>query len=277
MLTDYGTLTYSRSIIKEIKVDRAEAVDFPSTNRLPDSRSVLVLLSRQQWASNLKQIPATVIDKGVLRNVPYISFRCGEDYEINIYGDPDHPAGVEAGVYRKLVEDGPARMNCLEFVGALLGRPVDKEVVRGLDIKKDLKTSDGLQLEITPPTAEDAYQGWWVSAYDESKLNVARASDAEMKRISVAKSDATKAADPTRTPSAWTAGELNLARPSTTGSYLAPPVSETARTAPETPIYSTPTYSPARTGGGSVYVRSYTRKDGTYVSGYSRGAPHSRR
>jgi hypothetical protein len=144
LLTDYGALNYSPSIIKEVRMERAEELDVASTNRLPASKQALLLLSRQPWASNLKQIPATVIDKGILRNVPYISFRCGEDYEVNIYGDLDHPAGIEAGVYRDLLGEAAAKTNCLEFVSRLLSKPQDRELVQGLILEKDLRTREGL-------------------------------------------------------------------------------------------------------------------------------------
>lgn len=65
--------------------------------------------------AGLVQIPATVIDKGVLRNVPYKSYRAG-DYEVNVYGDPDQPARVEIGVYRSLLTSQDAKHNCVDFL-----------------------------------------------------------------------------------------------------------------------------------------------------------------
>ena len=40
-----------------------------------------------------------MIDVADFRNVPYKSFRVNEDVELNIYGDPENPAGVELGIY----------------------------------------------------------------------------------------------------------------------------------------------------------------------------------
>ena len=37
LLTDYGALNYSPSIIKEVRMERAEELDVASTNRLPAS------------------------------------------------------------------------------------------------------------------------------------------------------------------------------------------------------------------------------------------------
>jgi len=206
LLADYGAFRYGIGSFKKIEIDPAKPLRVSSTNQLPDFKSVVLLLSRQAWASNLEQVPATVIDKGMLRHVPYVSFRCADDYEVNIYGDLEHPAGIEAGVYRKLVDDATAKKNCLSLVGELLGRQGEKDTLQALNLEKDSKTMQGLTFEITPPTAEDAYKGWWISVYSESKLNLARASDEEMRQISVPKASATKEGD-------WSARELELSRP----------------------------------------------------------------
>lgn len=339
MLTDYGALNYSPAIIKEIKMERAESVDPYGTNRIPDSKNLLLRLSRQPWATNLKQIPATVIDTGIMRNVPYVSFQCGEDYEVNIYGDLDHPAGIEVGVYRKLIENALAKANCAKFMADNLGQATDKEAVRRLDQTKDLKTVDGLTLEITPPSAADAYMGWWISAYLEEKLNRARASADELKGISVAKADVSKASSPSQNPSAWSAADLKFARPSlttitfttssgtvtnaqvkpyvegvsliwsdtNTGSggivklsdlpeelrarlgydpgkaAFADTLEKEKQQAPAQqqvqviPGSSSPSYnSPSFSGTDRVYVRGYTKKDGTYVQPYTRSSPQRR-
>ncbi len=215
LLTGYAAYNFSRTNIKAIKTGPVEAAEFSNTNRLPDFEHTILFLSRQPWATNLSPIPATVIDNGILRNVPYTSFRCGEDYEVNVYGDLDHPAGIEIGVYRKLLEDSSAKNNCVKFIGNLLSQSADKEIVQELDLKKDLKTRDELTFEITPPTAEDAYKGWWISVYSEQKLNLARASGEELQQITVTKADAVSEAGQSNNPSAWSADELKLARPST--------------------------------------------------------------
>ena len=180
LLADYAAFRFSRSNLKDIKLDHAPAPQRKAADRLPDYKSLLILLSKQAWARNLEQIPATVIDKGMLRNVPYMSFRCGDDYEINIYGDPDHPAGIEAGVYRKLLTDKAAQANCLRFIADQLSSAGDKDLIQVLNREKDMVVNNGLTFEITPPTDPDAYNGWWVSVYDEASLNKARASDDEL-------------------------------------------------------------------------------------------------
>lgn len=210
LLTDFGTLNYSLGIIKGIKIDSAEAVESNTTARLPDARSLVIFLSRLHWAANLRQIPATVIDKGILRNVPYISYRCGEAYEVNIYGDPNAPAGIEAGVTSTLVHDDAAQGHCTGLASALLGRSADREMLKNLNLQRDLKTRDGLTFEVTPPSAEDSYGGWWISVYSEQLLNEARASDAEMKDISLTKVQAVR--ESSNSEASWTPEDLKLAR-----------------------------------------------------------------
>lgn len=216
LVMDYGAFNFSRASIKEIQTEQIEAAEIHNTNRLAIFKTVLLMLARQPWASDLRPIPATVIDKGMLRNVPYQSFRCGDDYEVNIYGDLAHPAGIEAGVYRKLVGDDSAKSNCVNFLAGVLGNSTDRDIVSRLDMGKDLKSRDGITFEITPPSAEDAYMGWWVSVYSERELNLARASDEELKNISVPKAEVAKRTNRSEDPSAWSAQDLKFARPDAT-------------------------------------------------------------
>lgn len=213
LLTRYGAYNYSRSHIKEIRTIPEQVTPTANTNRLSDFKQAILLLSKQVWASNLTPIPATVIDKGILRNVPYTSFQCGENYEVNIYGDLDHPAGIEIGFYKTLPDNALRQTNCVKFLSELLPQSTDKEIVQTLNSMKDLKTRDGLTFEITPPSADDSYNGWWISIYSEKQLDVARASEAEMKHITVTKLDAARQSS-NGDSSQWSADELNLARSS---------------------------------------------------------------
>jgi hypothetical protein len=103
----------------------------------------------------------------------------------------------------------------------------------------DLKLSGGktlkggLVLEITPPDAPDAYGGWWISAYSLPLLRGSTATSAAVAAVSVPREEAVQSAE-------WTPTEIIRARPSSTGS------------------------------SGRVYVRSYTRKDGTFVRAHTR-------
>jgi len=178
----------------------------------PKCSEISLRLGKQSWAKDLRQIPATVIDKGVMRNVPYISFQSG-DCELNVYGDPDNPAGVEIGLYRSLLADDAAKKRCLDFMSEMLPSQTYRALLQKLDPKKDAVTSSGLTIEITPPTDDDAYGGWWVSAYYVTALDYFRASPAEIANITVPKNMTTTNSQAEL--SGWSASDMKLARPST--------------------------------------------------------------
>jgi hypothetical protein len=257
---DYGTFRYPLSRIKDV---RKEAIAAPSEapigQRIPNWAKIISLLVTNGWAHGLVQIPATVIDNGVLKDVPYISFRCNTGgYEINIYGDLDNPSGVEIGAVNYLVKDDEAKSNCVNFIASLLANGDDRKIVGALNLKqKDLTNETGMTFETTLPDEPDAYGGWWVSVYDEKSLATARASGAELLAITQPRVEPPPRpiyftpqpaeAPPETTP--WTASDFSYSRPSS---------------------------SAASSGGGQVYVRGYYRANGTYVHSYTRSSPHSR-
>jgi hypothetical protein len=264
----YGTMTYPRTAIASVKKSPVltESSIGPTTRPTPGQRvpgwsDVLASLVKAKWATNVQQIPATVVDVGVMRHVPYQSYRCGTDYEINIYGDPDHPASIEIGVYRTLLTSAEAKRNCIEFIASILPDKTDAAIVRALNQAKDLVTRDEWTTEITPATAPDAYGGWWVSVYNEKQLDAARATDEEMKQITVARS----------TPAPATPKPVNNTGRSVVVTPIAPAAQpQTTDTDAWTPSDMALSRPSSTSGGGSVYVRGYFRKDGTYVHSYAR-------
>lgn len=209
-----------------------------TADRLTDLWRAVDIASIEDWGTELDQIPATVVDVGVMKYVPYQSFRAG-DYEFNVYGDPDHPAGLEIGVYQSLLKNPKAKQRCLEFMASLLPDAGDRCLLRSLNQRQDLQKRGSLTLEVTPETAEDAYGGWWISVYDPEILDKSRASPKELATITVSK-QATAKPTPGVSPS-WTPHQLAQARP----------------------------------GGGTVYVPGYYRENGTYVQSHTRSAPGS--
>ena len=219
-----------------------DEIDKQQSSRLADVTRCLEVAGSKSYLTGLAQIPATVVDKGILRNVPYQSFRAG-DYELNVYGDPDRPAGLEIGIYRGLLRSTTARRNCIDFVGSVLSHPADQKLLAALKLTtKDMVLLDGLTAEVTTPTEEDSYGGWWVSVYRAKALDHARASDKELSQIAVQRKEVELNS---RNAGEWNGNDLKFARPVATGSA-----------------------GPAT--GGSVYVRGYTRKDGTYVQAHTR-------
>jgi hypothetical protein len=264
ILNGFMVLRMPRSELVGIKeLDSKPATTAVSPHRLAGFRTIVVATTAQPWATDFQQIPATVIDNGVLRNIPYKSFRAGRDYEINIYGDPDTPAGFEIGVHDSLLNDASAKQNCVVFICGLLHEPADRASVHGLFLEKDKKLRDGLTFEVTPPSDPDAYGGWWVSVYNEGTLASVRATDAEMQAITVSRSAVSRRTSGAGSPESrgdWSSDDLRYARPR-----------RKHQTADNSYSSGIPNYA-VSSGGGSVYVGGYCRSNGTYVNSYTRSA-----
>ena len=146
--------------------------------RLPTASAALEHLRSLSLGKGLEQIPATVVDRGPLRHVPYLSYRFGH-VEFNAYGDPDAPASLEIGLFG--APDPGVRAQCRDALASLLQDAADRRLLQDLDRGK--QTRAGLTAEITPESAPDAYGGWWVSVYDLKALDASRASEAELKGV----------------------------------------------------------------------------------------------
>jgi hypothetical protein len=255
----YSVTTLPRSAIKAIrKTPATQPATRPTGQRIPPWSEVMRSLVVAPWATGLQPVPATVVEKGHLRHVPYNSYRCGSDYEVNIYGDPERPCGVEVGVYRGLLKDERAKANCIAFVASLMRDRIDAETVRALNTRQDAAERSGLTFEVTPETATDAYGGWWVSVYDVKALDSVRATPKELEEITVVRVQPMAAAG-------------RQARAATRPAYIKEAQDELLDWKPSDLERS----RPASSGGGSVYVRGYQRKDGTYVRPHTRSAPSS--
>jgi hypothetical protein len=147
-------------------------------SRLPAMDAVVQSAKTQPWGADLKQIPATVIDVGDLTNVPYMSF-AGKDVELNVYGDPAKPAGLEIGTKSDSAE---LRAQIRGFI-ALLLKTEDAGQLQTL-AEGSKQETNGLALEITLPTAQDAYGAWWVTASHPVGLKGAQASVGELGELS---------------------------------------------------------------------------------------------
>jgi hypothetical protein len=180
----YATVTLDRSDIDSIEKKAPEEAPAAKGLRLPRWDRCIEVVASRPWSGQLRQIPATVIDKGILKNVPYMSHKSG-NYEFNLYGDPDEPAGVEIGVTKELLKSDAAKKECLEVIVALLADPKDAAALRSLDLKPGKTEREGLTFEVTPETAEDAYDGWWISVYSAKLLDEARATDEELRKLTV--------------------------------------------------------------------------------------------
>ncbi len=224
---------------------------------LPDRTRCRQAAAAKAWARDLRQIPSTVIDKGVLRNVPYTSYRAGE-YELNVYGDPSAPAGFEIGIHKELLKSAAAKKNCFDLVAGLLADAADRALLATLKQDADKKIRAGITFEVTPPTAEDAYGGWWVSVYSEPALDRSRASATELEKITVTRQDVKRIDEGAK------GGSPLPVDPLTQGRWAADDLSG-ARSRKDVPEEKQAVYAPAYSRKNGAYVPDRTEDDTGYI------------
>lgn len=188
-----------------------------------------VLASAEQWpcVAGLHAVPASVIEVGVFRDVPYQSFSNG-NVELNAYGDPGDLVGLEVGTR---VED-PALQQCLlQFAAAQPLWAADQQRVQRLTLAPALDSQPGLTLEVTPRTAPDAYDAWWISLERPEEIAASRAPPEQVTQV-------------TQPQAQW-----------------APPPPTYYRRPPRVHVRY-PSYRPPAV---RVYVPGFTRRAGVYV------------
>ena len=181
-----GELDIPKSKIVRI-IDNADRnVLYTGMNRkgqLPSWRVIANDLRTHDAVKSLVEIPATVIDVADFRNVPYKSFRVNEDVELNIYGDPENPAGVELGIYGPRSADKKLRKLLRAYLAGFLTTREEIAALYSLGLNKGKTQVGNIIIEITPAHAFDAYGAWWVSLYNPTELAKVRLSDSEYKRL----------------------------------------------------------------------------------------------
>ena len=220
--------------IPVLPVDPDEAKAIP-IYRMPDGERCVDLAAVEEWGLSLEQIPATVIDKWLLKDVPYMSFRAG-NYEFNVYGDPDSPACIQLRFGKSLRYKVGAKEQALAFLATLLDNPGDRCLIKSMKTSKDLKARGGLTFEVIPETEPGTHGCWCALVYSREVLEKSRASPQELGTLTVVKNDSARDTDDSH------------------------------------PLLGSQSYTPSQRGG-SVYVKGYTKKGGSYVAPHSRASP----
>jgi hypothetical protein len=153
--------------------------DVIDPNKLPPWRIIVQDLRTDDSIRAFRQIPATTIDNGYLKNIPYLSFRINKRVEMNVYGDPEHPVCLEFGVYERGENIIRFKNIIRAYLAGILQSRAEIAALYSLDKNGGKAKAGKLVFEVTPPTAPDAYGGWWISIYDPSRLDQARIPEAE--------------------------------------------------------------------------------------------------
>jgi hypothetical protein len=163
-----------------------EFVEAEQKGDLPSWRVMVNDIRNNDAIKSLRQIPATHIDNGYLKNVPYLSFRINDYIEMNIYGNPDDPAAIEFGVYGKLASNDKMRRTIRSFMAGFLSSRSEVGAIYSIPFSGGEKSAGDFRIRITPASAPDAYGAWWICLYNPKTLKAARVGDAEYAKATMA-------------------------------------------------------------------------------------------
>ncbi len=153
--------------------------------QLPPWRVISSDLRSNDAVRSLVEIPATIMNAGEFKNVPYKSFRVNHDIELNIYGDPEDPAALEVGIFGKRAKLEQLRRLLRGYLAGYLTTRDEISKLYSLGLQEGLTSSGDLTIEVTPATAADAYGAWWISLYNKKELARVRLNDKEYARLVV--------------------------------------------------------------------------------------------
>ncbi|MEO6055187.1 MAG: hypothetical protein ABIP97_14360 [Chthoniobacterales bacterium] len=185
----YNEHTFPKSQIARIRDDAdlsAYFTDIERKGNLPPWRMIANDLRNDDSVKHLEEIPAAVIDNGEFKNTPYMSFRVNSNVELEIYGNPDDPAGIEIGVYGSNSDTKRLKKICREFIASYLTTRKELAALYALDLygkKGESINAEEMTLKTTMPDAPDGYGAWWIAVYNKKAIQRERLSDAQYARL----------------------------------------------------------------------------------------------
>ena len=182
MQEEFGEKTYPKSEIVRVLDEPDTGTYFTeliSRGTLPSWRVMANDLRTHDQIKSVVEVPATTVTVGNFRNVPYLSFLVNRDIELNIYGDPNHPAGVELGIYGSRKNDVKLQKVLRGYFAGFLGSREEVAALYKIGLKEGKAKAGTLTFEVTPPTAPDSEGAWWVSIYNLKALDSVRLPDAK--------------------------------------------------------------------------------------------------
>jgi len=184
-----GEKEISKKSIRVINDDNDSSAYFANImdpDKLPPWRMVVQDLRSDDNIRSFREIPATRIDTGYLRGIPYLSFRINERVEMNVYGDSENPVCLEFGVYERDPEQ-IARFTRIarEYIAGILRTRQEVAALYSLPDSGGERRVGKFLFKVLPPSAPDAFGGWWLSIYKPGKLESARVSAADYAQVTV--------------------------------------------------------------------------------------------
>lgn len=215
----HGETVYPKSGIVRIIDEQDIGTEFTDIHRrgsLPPWRVLVNDLRTQDGIKSMVEIPAVRIDAGVFRNVPYRSFRMNRNVELNIYGDPESPAGIEMGIYGRQKNSERLRQIIRSYLAGYLTSRDEIGKLYSIGLESGVARSGNLTMEVTPPDGEDAFGAWWLSLFNEKELDRIRLSDADYDQLTRPNSEVVDFRGRVK-DIGWTPKEIDLANAGRTG------------------------------------------------------------
>ena len=178
--TEHGEARLPKEYIRRIDdAPNGEAIfaDIVGKDELPSWRSIVHDLRIHDSVRVFEQIPPTAIDKGLLRNIPYLSFRANDRWELNVYGNPDRPVAIEFGIYGASGPDYETRRTFREFIAGHLHSKEQIAAFYSLGPKKRDARAGKLAFRLIRPNDPDGYGGTWFVVYRPDAIAGARLSN----------------------------------------------------------------------------------------------------
>ena len=180
--TEKGEARLPKEYIRRIDdAPNGEAIfqDIMGENELPSWRSIVHDMRTHDAVHSFEQIPPTAIDNGFLRNIPYLSFRVNDQWELNVYGSPESPVAIEFGVYGKQRTDSRTLRVFREFIAGHLNSTEQIRALYSLGPERQEARAGKLGFRLIRPEDPDSYGGTWVDVYRPDLLESARLPDKE--------------------------------------------------------------------------------------------------
>jgi len=151
--------------------------DLVGRDELPSWRAIVHDLRTHDSVRSFEQIPPTRIDNGLLRNIPYLSFRINERTELNVYGDPHDPVAIEFGFYGSRGIKNHKRRIFGEFIAGHLHSREQIAALYSLGPDKRDARAGHLSFRLITKSDPDSYGGTWLVVYRPDRMERARLPD----------------------------------------------------------------------------------------------------
>ena len=178
--TEHGEARIPKEYIRRINDapnDEFVFADIVGKNELPSWRSIVHDLRIHDSVRVFEQIPPTAIDSGLLRNIPYLSFRANEKWELNVYGKPERPVAIEFGIYGASGPDEQTRRTFREFIAGHLHSKEQIAALYSLGPRKQDARAGKLAFRLIRPDDPDGFDGTWFVVYRPDAIDAARLPD----------------------------------------------------------------------------------------------------